>query len=94
MELDGRSLGVGVSIGIAIAPFDGGDADQLFKRADIALFKAKAAGRGHWMFYEAGMEAELAERVLLAWRLRKVNAAIRVVADLQSHPLQYRRVLL
>ncbi|WP_407524869.1 putative bifunctional diguanylate cyclase/phosphodiesterase [Methylobacterium oryzisoli] len=47
---------VGLSIGLALAPADGTDADTLFKRADLALYRAKAEGRGTFRFYEAAMD--------------------------------------
>ncbi len=45
-ELDGVTLGVGTSIGIAVATPDEADVDGLLRRADHALYAAKAAGRG------------------------------------------------
>ena len=46
---------VGVSVGIARAPIDGKDGVELLKVADIALFRAKADGRGVFRFFEAEM---------------------------------------
>ncbi|HEX2843502.1 sensor domain-containing protein [Hyphomicrobium sp.] len=53
--LHGHAVEIGVSIGIAIAPQDGGDQDQLLHNADIALYRSKANGRGMYHFYEAGI---------------------------------------
>jgi diguanylate cyclase (GGDEF)-like protein len=60
-------LGVGevtvtASIGIALLPDDGQDAEELLKNADIALHQAKADGPGAFRFFEAGMDAELRAR--------------------------------
>jgi hypothetical protein len=42
---------IGSSIGIAVAPDDGTDPDQLLKNADMALYRAKADGRGTYRFF-------------------------------------------
>ena len=70
-NMEGQHVVVGTSIGIAIAPHDGDDADRLLKNADTALYRAKAAGRGMHRFFEAGMDAELQTRRLLELDLRK-----------------------
>ncbi|ALM83026.1 bifunctional diguanylate cyclase/phosphodiesterase [Bordetella sp. N] len=54
-----------VSIGIALHPMDGTTIDDLLKRADIAMYRAKASGVGH-VFYEPEMSDGLAERMELA----------------------------
>ncbi|MCB4806182.1 diguanylate cyclase (GGDEF)-like protein/PAS domain S-box-containing protein [Methylobacterium brachiatum] len=70
VDLDGTVASVGVSIGLAIGPQDGSDADTLFKNADIALYRAKAAGRNSYSFYEPGMDAVVATRIQLERDLR------------------------
>ena len=45
---------IDASIGIALAPADGTDANELIKNADMALYGAKADGRGVYRFFEAG----------------------------------------
>jgi diguanylate cyclase (GGDEF)-like protein/PAS domain S-box-containing protein len=65
--IGGQRIEVGVSIGIALAPWDGADADALVNHADLALYRAKADGRNTWRFYEAAMdEAVEAKRTLEA----------------------------
>lgn len=49
--LGGQSIRIGVSIGVATYPADGGTAEQLLRNADVALYKAKAAGRNTWCVY-------------------------------------------
>ena len=69
-EVDGHQVLVGTSIGIAIAPEDGLDADQLLKNADMALYKAKADGRGTFRFFEREMDAKAQQRRILEMELR------------------------
>ena len=49
--LDGREVVVGVSIGVAVAQASGANADDLLKKADIALYRAKSDGRGLARFF-------------------------------------------
>jgi diguanylate cyclase (GGDEF)-like protein len=69
-DLAGNQVVIGASIGIAIAPDDGGDPDQLLKNADMALYRAKAAGRATYRFFEAEMDASAQARRRLELDLR------------------------
>jgi diguanylate cyclase (GGDEF)-like protein len=69
-EIDGHHLVIGASIGISLAPDDGKDPDELLKNADLALYRAKADGRGTYRFFEAGMDARAQARRLLELDLR------------------------
>jgi diguanylate cyclase (GGDEF)-like protein len=51
--LGGQQVRVGLSIGIALAPKDGCNMDELLKKADIALYRTKAAGRNGFRFFDA-----------------------------------------
>ena len=73
-ELDGQQVVIGASIGVAIAPQDGDTPDQLLKNADLALYRAKADGRGTHRFFEAAMDAELQARRAVELDLRKALA--------------------
>ena len=70
-EIDGQRVFVSVSIGIARAPADGDNPDQLLKNADLALYRAKAEGRATFQFFEAEMGAHLRSRRLLELDLRE-----------------------
>jgi diguanylate cyclase (GGDEF)-like protein/PAS domain S-box-containing protein len=70
-ELDGHQIVVGASIGIAIAPMDAGDSDQLLKNADLALYRAKADGRNTYRFFEPEMDARMQARRALDIDLRR-----------------------
>ena len=70
-QFDGQQIVVGASIGIALAPADGADPDQLIKNADLALYRCKAEGGGVYRFFEAEMDARMRERSALELDLRK-----------------------
>ncbi len=70
-DLEGHQVVVGMSIGIAMAPTDATDADQLLKSADMALYRAKMDGRGTYRFFEAEMDTLLQQRRVLEIDLRK-----------------------
>jgi len=61
---------VGASIGIACYPDHGLDHHELFKKADIALYKVKGAGRAAWQYFVSGMDEHLQRRHLLEESLR------------------------
>jgi diguanylate cyclase (GGDEF)-like protein len=74
-DLDGNQAVVGLSIGIALSPGDGGDSQELLKNADLALYRAKADGRGMYHFFEPEMDARMQARRALEVDLRKAIAA-------------------
>ena len=61
-DLEGHNLHIGTSIGIALAPEHGTEADQLMKNADLALYKAKSEGRDAYRFFEDAMGVEVRTR--------------------------------
>jgi len=73
-DLGDHQVVIGASVGIAISPDDGNDADQLLKNADMALYKAKDDGRGRFHFFEAEMDAQAQARRILELDLRKAVA--------------------
>lgn len=56
-QIDGHQITVGTSVGIAFAPKDGADPEQLMKNADLALYSAKADGWSKYRLFEPRMEA-------------------------------------
>jgi diguanylate cyclase (GGDEF)-like protein/PAS domain S-box-containing protein len=70
-NLGGHQLVADVSIGIAIAPGDGTEPDELLKNADLALYGAKAEGRGTYRFFELDMDARMKARRSLEIDLRR-----------------------
>jgi diguanylate cyclase (GGDEF)-like protein len=69
-DIGGHQLVVGVSIGISLAPEDGKNPDELLKKADLALYRAKADGRGTYRYFETGMDARAQARRILELDLR------------------------
>jgi diguanylate cyclase (GGDEF)-like protein len=67
---DGQLVHSGVSIGVAIAPVDGLDAEQLMKCGDLALYRAKARGRGCHEFFRSEMEEQASTRHVIEMELR------------------------
>jgi diguanylate cyclase (GGDEF)-like protein len=70
-DIDGHRVVIGASVGIAMAPRDGLDADILLKNADMALYRAKAEGRGLWRFFEPDMDTKAQARRSLELELRQ-----------------------
>jgi diguanylate cyclase (GGDEF)-like protein/PAS domain S-box-containing protein len=60
--LDGHSVVIGASIGIAVSPGDGEESEKLLKNADMALSRAKNDFRGTFSFFEAEMDARAQTR--------------------------------
>ena len=60
--LEGHSVVIGASIGIAMSPGDGEDSEKLLKSADMALSRAKSDFRGTFSFFEAEMDARAQSR--------------------------------
>jgi diguanylate cyclase (GGDEF)-like protein len=84
-DIDGHRIDIGVSIGIAMAPMDGIDADQLLKKADMALYAAKNGGGGDHRFFALEMEEAAQERRALELDLREALTSDQF--DLHFQPL-------
>ncbi len=69
--LDGHQIIADISIGISLAPVDAIEPDLLLKNADMALYGAKADGRGTYRFFEPEMDARMKARRELDMDLRK-----------------------
>ena len=69
-QLGDGSTFVSASVGIALYPADGRSAEELLRHADLAMYNAKNSGRGHVVFFEPSMNAEVQRRVDLERELR------------------------
>ena len=70
VQIGDQHVEVGLSVGIALAPEHGADSESVFRRADLALYRAKSEGRNTARFFETGFEEEADERRSLEADLR------------------------
>jgi diguanylate cyclase (GGDEF)-like protein len=70
-DIDGHTLYLRMSMGVAMYPNDGINADTLLKNADAALYKAKESGRNTYSFYDEEMTTKSMQRVVLETELRR-----------------------
>jgi diguanylate cyclase (GGDEF)-like protein len=81
---------LGASIGIAMAPQDATSPEELMRRADIALYRAKVNGRGNFRFFEEEMDAQVKKRAKIERDLRraidegKVRPYYQPIVDLKT----------
>ena len=85
-DLSGHAVITDTSIGIAIAPDDGRASDELMKNADMALYRAKADGRGTFRFFEPEMDASIKAR-------RELEAALRLALAEGQFTLHFQPIL-
>jgi predicted signal transduction protein with EAL and GGDEF domain len=69
-DLEGRRISSSISLGIAVEDDETLDAEHLFRNADMALYRAKAAGRNTWRFFEPEMQQEVQTRSTITADLR------------------------
>ncbi len=96
----GHQLSTDASIGIALAPQDGTDLDQLVKNADLAMYGAKAEGRRTHRFFEPAMDASARARLAMEQDLRQalVNGGFEIhyqpLVDLRTNEVSGCEALL
>ena len=90
--VDGHMLHIGASVGVAIAPADGYEPDVLLKNADLALYRAKAEGRGCYRFFEPGMDERMQARRLIEIDLRRALALKQLRARLPAATRTWHRM--
>lgn len=72
--VEGQLLSIGASVGVALVPNDGDDADRILKNADLALYRSKLDGRGTYRFFEPEMDARMQARRQLELDMRQALA--------------------
>ncbi|MEO8455930.1 MAG: EAL domain-containing protein [Sphingomicrobium sp.] len=83
LVIDGNELVPSTSIGIAIAPQDGGDGQTLLRNADLALYRAKEAGRGTYAFFEESLNERAQQR-------RQIETDLRLAIERSEFELHYQ----
>jgi diguanylate cyclase (GGDEF)-like protein/PAS domain S-box-containing protein len=83
--IEHNQIVIGASIGISVAPEDGTDVELLLRNADLAMYRAKADGRGTYRFFEPGMDARAQARRIIDLELR--GALAREEFDLYYQPI-------
>jgi diguanylate cyclase (GGDEF)-like protein len=86
IDLDGASIQVTGSIGVAIAPTDGTDTDTLLQHADMALYHAKANGRNDFCLFQPAMEEEFLE-------LRGLETSLRTAIEKGELEVYYQPIV-
>ena len=69
-DLSGREAYIGASIGITLFPNDSADADTMLRNADMAMYRAKDAGRNNYQYFTTAMNEQMQERIGLEQDLR------------------------
>lgn len=69
--IDGNSMSITISIGVAIFPFDGKDSTTILKNADLAMYHAKESGRNQHKFFSKKLEEILHTRTVMLKELKK-----------------------
>jgi diguanylate cyclase (GGDEF)-like protein len=82
-SIDSQRLVIGASVGIAVADGDYQDSDQLLRAADLAMYRAKADGRGRIRFFEPEFDRQLQER-------RDLEVALRSAVDRDALEIYYQ----
>ncbi|MXP09296.1 putative bifunctional diguanylate cyclase/phosphodiesterase [Pseudoblastomonas halimionae] len=83
--IDNKRAVIGTSVGIAIAPYDGIESEDLIQSSDLALYAAKHGGRGQFRFYSADLKDGEVERQELLDDLR--DALVEDQLELHYQPV-------
>jgi diguanylate cyclase (GGDEF)-like protein len=85
ISIEGMTLEIGASIGVSLCPHDADESGELMRRADVALYAAKAAGRNAMRCYDAELDTSIRERHRLECDLQR--ACLNGEFELQFQPL-------
>lgn len=99
-QVNGRRAIIGTSVGIAIAPYDGVEADELTRSADMALYSAKETRGGTFCFFTSQLREAASKTAVLGERLRdavdkgELNLAYQPLVDPVTHEVKCFEALL
>jgi diguanylate cyclase (GGDEF)-like protein/PAS domain S-box-containing protein len=83
LELQGREVRPTCSIGVAVFPQDGEDADTLLRNADAAMYRAKELGRNRFQFFTADVHERIRRRV-------ELESSLRLALEREEFELHYQ----
>jgi len=84
--IGGHEVGIGASVGIALAPGDTSDPEELMQKGDLALYRAKADGRNTYRFYKAEMNTTRQVR-------RSIEGELQAAIDNGEFELYYQPIV-
>ena len=82
-DLSGQAVKIGTSIGISVYPDDDTDVDELIRKADAALYQAKAQGGGYYRLYDADIHNA-------ARAVKRIERELRLAIDRDEFTLYYQ----
>lgn len=85
-SIEGKQLKCGVSMGIAMLPTDGTNQDELLRKADLALYRAKNNGRGQYRVFDEEMDSEVL-------RIQQLEKDIEHAIEQEEFELHYQPII-
>ncbi len=85
--VDGHELRIGASVGITVFPEDADDDEDMVRKADLAMYAAKAAGKNTHVFFDPAMDDDVNQRLALENDLRRALAAGGEALELYYQPV-------
>ena len=82
-SIEGSRCVIGASVGIAIAPYDGINSEELIRSADLALYASKGGGRGQFRFYSSDLHSQAEDRRRIEDELRDALAKDQIHLEYQ-----------
>nr|WP_298928391.1 EAL domain-containing protein [uncultured Erythrobacter sp.] len=84
-SVNGMRAVIGCSVGVAVAPFDGIESEDIIKAADLALYAAKGGGRGQFRFYSSDLRDQASHRHQIEEDLR--DALVKEELEMHFQPI-------
>ncbi len=84
--VEGHTISIGASIGLAVSPIDARTAEELLKCADLAMYRSKSTGRGKAVWYTPSMQEELLKK-------RRIEAELRYALEAGEFVVFYQPIV-